>query len=114
MRDMVSESPFQVQVLRTTMVRVTGTLDDEACTRLERILLDLIQNHGISGLVVDLSGADAIGHAAALTLESAQTHMEQIGGHLEVRAPAESPTELVDLAEDIPTFVPIDTGGSSE
>ncbi len=100
-----ADGAFDVAITRTTVVRVSGTADQDSSGRLDRILRDLIQNHGIRDLAVDLSGTDHLGPGIAKTLEGIQALMEQLDGCLLVRTPIEPPDDLVELAEDVSTFV---------
>ena len=97
-------------ITRTTVVRLNGPLDDTATERLMRILTDLIEDQGITDLVLDLSGVRQLGPEVVSVLEDARTRMAQLGGLLELRAPRALSAEVVELAEGIPTFTPLETG----
>jgi anti-anti-sigma regulatory factor len=97
-------------ITRTTVVRVNGPLDDTATERLMRILNDLIEDQGITDLVLDLSGAHHLGPEVVSVLEAARTRMAELGGLLELRAPRLLSAEVVELAEGIPTFTPLELG----
>ena len=96
---------FQVAIKRTTVVHVSGSVDEGDTNGLERILLDLIQNHGIRDLAVDLSATHDVAAGVAGVLEGIQKLTDDLGGRLLVRTPPEPSTALVEMAEDVSTFV---------
>jgi anti-anti-sigma regulatory factor len=100
-----SDDDFQVAIKRTTVVHVSGTVTSRDEEGLERILLDLIQNHGIRDLAVDLSATHHVAPGVATVLESVQKLIDDVGGSFLVRTPPEPSTELVEMAEDVSTFV---------
>lgn len=99
------DDDFQVAIKRTTVVHVTGTVGDRDADGLERIVLDLIQNHGIRDLSVDLSATRSLDPRVAHVLEGVQKLIDDVGGSLAVRTPPEPADELVEMAEDVSTFV---------
>ena len=100
-----SDDDFQVAIKRTTVVHVSGTITTRDEEGLRRILLDLIQNHGIRDLAVDLSATRGLSPGVATVLESVQKLIDDVGGSFLVRTPPEPSTELVGMAEDVSTFV---------
>ncbi len=100
-----SDDDFQVAITRTTVVRVSGSVGEGDTDGLERILLDLIQNHGIRDLAVDLSSTREVAPGVAAVLEGIQRLLDDRGGSFLVRTPPEPSTELVEMAEDVSTFV---------
>lgn len=100
-----SDDDFQVAIKRTTVVHVSGTITTADEEGLRRILLDLIQNHGIRDLAVDLSAARGLARGVATVLESVQKLIDDVGGSFLVRTPPEPSTELVEMSEDVSTFV---------
>ena len=105
---------FQVAIKRTTVVHVSGSVDEGDTNGLERILLDLIQNHGIRDLAVDLSTAVDVAPSIARVLEDIQKLIDDVGGSFVVRTPPEPSTELVEMAEDVSTFVPLTPDSETE
>lgn len=101
------DDAFQVKIKRTTVVHVSGTVGSADEEGLRRILLDLIQNHGIRDLAVDLSATDDVAPGVAAVLEDVQKLVDDVGGSFLVRTPPEPSTELVEMAEDVSTFVPL-------
>jgi anti-anti-sigma regulatory factor len=101
------DSEPEFTITRTTVVRLNGLLDDTATERLMRVLNDLIEDQGITDLVLDLSGAHQLGPEVVSVLEAARTRLDQLGGLLELRAPRMLSAEVVELAGGIPTFIPL-------
>lgn len=102
-----SDDSFQVTIKRTTVVHIGGSITEQDEEGLQRILLDLIQNHGIRDLAVDLSAARHVAPGVAGVLEGVQTLIDNVGGSFLVRTPPVPSTELVEMAEDVSTFVPL-------
>ncbi len=92
---------------RSVVIRVTESLDETGVRQLERILHDLIVDQGVSDLLVDLSGSFPLQPRIGEVLARAKDSVEQAGGVLELRAPINPPPELLELADEIPTFKPL-------
>lgn len=119
-RDMINEMDQEpsgetlFKVSRTVVVRATGPVDEAAAGMLRRILLDLIDDHGVGDLVVDLSKSSHLHDAVGSVLDEAQQRVTAMSGLMELRLPADTTDELVELSGDIPTFVPMDPSGLAE
>lgn len=98
-------------ITRTTVVRVEGPVDEEGVQLLGRMLSDLIDDQGITDLVVDLSDVGDLPPGLATVLERARCRVADLGGLLEVRTPAAPPTELVEAMRRIPMFSPLESDG---
>ncbi|MDH3680632.1 MAG: hypothetical protein OEV40_11845, partial [Acidimicrobiia bacterium] len=83
-------------------------LDAVGCQQLERILDDLIEQQGITDLILDLSHAGQIDPGLKAILDRIQNRIESLAGLLELRTPAEPTTELLEMADEIPTFIPVE------
>lgn len=99
---------MSISVTRTTVVRVHHSLDTVGCQQLDRILADLIDNQGISELILDLSRAGPIDVGLEAVLDQTRKRLECHAGTLELRTPPEPTVQLLDMADDIPVFAPID------
>ena len=97
---------MSISVTRTTVVRAHHELDAIGCQQLERILTDLIDHQGITELIIDLSHVGHIDHSLKAVLDRAQAQTDALGGTLELRTPPEPTTELLEMAEEISTFIP--------
>ncbi len=85
-----------------------GAVDAASVGHLERICSDLVHDHGVTELLLDLTAAvDPEGLLPAL-VEAVDTWVSDRGGTLELRLPASPTDELVELAADVPTFAPVD------
>lgn len=109
-----SDDAFQVAIKRTTVVHVTGNVAESDAEDLERIVLDLVQNHGIRDLSVDLSGTRSLDPRVAQVLEGIQKLVDDVGGSLVVRTPPEPSDELVELAEEVSTFVALTSDAGTD
>lgn len=99
---------MSISVSRTTVVRAHHELDALGCQQLDRILTDLIEHQGITDLIIDLSRVGHIDHSLKAVLDRAQTQTDAVGGTLELRAPPEPTSEFLEMADEIPTFTPIE------
>lgn len=96
------------KVTRNVTVRVTGPVDQTTSEQLHRIVTDIIDDHGISDLVIDFSQATSLVDGVKDTLDWAQDRLIEANGLLELRLP-EAPTNAwVELSTDIPSFVPLE------
>ena len=87
-----SDDVFQVAIKRTSVVEVSGTVAGRDEDGLRRILLDLIQNHGIRDLAVVLSTAVDVAPSIARVLEDIQKLIDDVGGSFVVRTPPQPST----------------------
>ena len=112
MTETSAEEP-RFEIDRITVVRVSGTLDARAVGHLERICRDLIHDHGVAHLLLDLtSGYDPESLVPAV-VESVDAWMTERGSSLELRLPSSPTEELIELANDVVTFAVVDpTDGS--
>lgn len=101
--------PPSISVVRTIVIRVHQQLDPTGLEQLQRILHDLIEDQGVGSLIVDLSAGVPADSPIAAILASAKADIERGGGMLELRIPVDSPPELIGLAEQIPTFRPLES-----
>lgn len=99
-----SARPPAVTVTRTIVVRVIEQLDDTKLGQLKRILDDLIDDQGVSHLIVDISDAGEGDFRAVDVVTEAADRLDKLGGLLELRAPTNLSPELRDLADEIPMF----------
>jgi len=98
---------MSISVSRTVVVRAHDALDEVGCRQLDRILSDLVESQGVSALIVDLSDVGEIDSALKAVLDRVQGSVGRLGGTIEVRTPPEPEPELLDIVNEIPTFVPI-------
>lgn len=98
----------QIQVGTIVVVRVSGPVDAVQTGHLARILDDLISNHGVRELMIDLSAAEELSDDLVGLLDDVQVRVASQGGVLELRLPSSPPTELANLAEEVPTFTPFE------
>lgn len=96
---------MSISVSRTVVVRVHDALDEVGCQQLDRILNDLI-SQGVADLIVDLSHVEEIETGLKDVLDRVHKSVGGLGGTIEVRTPLEPDPKLLDLVEEIPTFVP--------
>lgn len=101
-----------ITVSRTVVLRVAEALDDIGVQHLERILDDLIDGQGVANLLIDLSECCVGECRLGEVLANAKERVEQAGGVLELRAPLDAPSEFVELADNIPTFMLV--GGDAD
>ena len=95
------------EVTRAIVLRVGGPIDRDAVAQLRRILTDLIDDHDVTDLVIDLTHATEVGAQTTDVLDWAQHRLTEAGGQLELRLPS-APTEaLVEISADVPTFIPL-------
>ncbi len=92
-------------ISRTIVVRATGTIDLDGITQLDSILRDLIHEHGITDLVLDLSSVDHIDPRSAGLLDWVQDSLTQRGGVLELRLPTAPSDHLIGMSAEIPSFI---------
>lgn len=107
------EPPPAISVTRVVLVRVHRELDEIGVSHIRRIFHDLIHGQGVEQLIVDLSVGIRAGSRVADVLAEIEADIETLGGTLELRVPADPPPELVELANDIPTFQPLEPNGST-
>lgn len=96
---------MSISVSRTVVVRVHDVLDEVGCSQLDRILSDLI-GQGVSDLLVDLSRVEEIDRGLKAVLDRVRDNVAGLEGTIEVRTPPEPDPKLLDIVEEIPTFVP--------
>lgn len=95
---------MSISVSRTVVVRVHDALDEVGCRQLDRILSDLI-SQGVADLIVDLSHVEEIDAGLKEVLDQVQKSVAGLGGTVEVRTPPEPDPKLLDIVEELPTFV---------
>ena len=95
-------------ITRSLVIRATGTIDGPSASSLERILNDLINDHEVTNLVLDLSLVAAMTAEVGGIIDRTHAGLASLGGLLELRLPHNAPTGFVDLGSDTPTFVQID------
>jgi hypothetical protein len=92
-------------ISRTIVVRATGTIDVDGISQLDSILRDLIHEHGITDLVLDLSAVVHIDPRSAGLLDWVQDALTKRGGMLELRLPTVPSEDLIGMSADIPSFI---------
>lgn len=95
-------------ITRSLIIRASGTIDGPSASSLERILNDLINDHEVTNLVLDLSLVVAMDEEVGGIIDRTQASLASLGGLLELRLPHNAPTHFVGLDSDVPTFVQID------
>ncbi len=97
---------------RITVVRAAGELDERAVGQLEHIVRDLVHDHGVTDLLLDVTAAIDPNHVLRDLVESIQGWIDERGGTFELRvpSPSELTEELVDLAGEVAAYAPLEVG----
>lgn len=101
------------EIGRITVVRASGELNDHAAAQLEHILRDLVLDHGVTDLLLDLTSAVDPGNALRDVVEATRTWVDERQGTFELRLPTPLTEELVDLASEVAVFAPLEVPDDS-
>lgn len=95
------------EVTRTIVLRVGGPIEPNSASQLRRILSDLIDDHGVTDLVIDLTRATGVDSEIADVLDWTRQRLTASDGQLELRLPLSPVKALINISTDVPSFVPL-------
>ena len=107
---LVQEPFLGVPGSASACVTVRGGLDAATCRRLDELLTELIDRHGVRSLVVDVKGLTFIDSAGIYVLVQAMKRARQAGGDLTLSGVSPGAHKVLDICGLTSVFGTADGG----